>query len=433
MQSGWYIQGDEASNQSRRSLVYFNILANVAANLIGGNFFTGLLIVLQADDAFVGLTTMLIFGGNLLQLLSPYLLERFNRRKPLLIALRVLLHLVNIIFIGLIPFMPADTQTRLMFLGFSVFLVNVIGAFLGPGMSVWHIAHIPSSVRVQYFSVISLLNGVFIAAFNLMGSSVVDLFRQRGSELMGLSALRILSLLLAVFEIIMMCRIKELPPKKQSQRISLKALFTQPWKHPIYLRSVLVVSLWSVVVNLPGSFYTVYMLRELQVSYSYIMLVSTMNVAVLLSLTWLWRKIFVKHNWLKPLSWAILALAPHYIVLAFVSPGLMYLYPLGVLWSNICSCGINLAFAGVSFINLPEDNQTVFIGFYSTCNFLAGLLAATAARTFVTSLNGLRFTLLGIPFGEKQLLMLVVSLLMVGVGLAVRAIWKKNSSQGLEH
>lgn len=51
--SGWFIQGDEQSNASRRSLLAHNILANVIANLIGGNFFTGLQIVLKADDAFV--------------------------------------------------------------------------------------------------------------------------------------------------------------------------------------------------------------------------------------------------------------------------------------------------------------------------------------------------------------------------------------------
>lgn len=104
--SGWFIQGDEVSNQSRRSLVCYNVLVNVAANLIGGSFFTGLMIVLEADDAFAGLVTVLIYGANLLQLFTPVILERFTRRKPLLITIRVVIHLINIVFIGLIPFLP---------------------------------------------------------------------------------------------------------------------------------------------------------------------------------------------------------------------------------------------------------------------------------------------------------------------------------------
>ncbi len=433
LSSSWFVQGDEESNQSRRSLIVFNVLSNVSANLIGGNFFTGLLIVLQADDAFVGLITMLIFGANLLQLFSPFILERFEHRKPILIAVRVLIHLLNIVFIGLIPFLPVAAQTRLVFLGFTVFLVNALAAFSGPGLSVWHIAHIPSSVRVQYFSLVSMLNGIFVAVFNLLGSGVVDLLKQDGRELMGLTLLRVFALVLAVFDIIRLIAIKELPVQTPVKKINLRALLVLPWKQPAYLRSVLVVVLWSVVVNLPGSYYTVYLLRELSVDYSFIMLISTFNILVLLAFTFVWRKIFLAYHWLKPLSVGILLFAPHYVLLSFVTRDLIFLYPIAVIWSFLCTCGINLAFSSVAFINIPKENQTLYIGFYSTANFLAALTAAFIGRTFVTSLSGLRFTIWGVPFGEKQLLMMIVGVLMLGVGLGIRAIARANIKQGLEH
>jgi MFS family permease len=431
--SGWFIQGDEDSNQSRRALVYYNVLANVIANLIGGNFFTGLLIVLEADDAFAGLVTMLTFGANLLQLFTPVILERFTRRKPLLIMMRVVIHLISIVFIGLIPFLPAQANSRLILLGFSVFLVNALSALSGPGFSVWHIAHIPPTVRVQFFSLVTMLNGIFVAVFNLLGSGVVDLFKRSGLELWGLTTLRVLALVLAVFDIWQLIRIRELPVQKPLHKLRLKALLTQPWKQPAYLRSVLVVVLWSLVVNMPGSFYTLYLLREIQVSYSYIMLISSFNVVVLTLLTFVWRRIFLKHNWLRPLALAILLLAPHYALLAFVSEGLMILYPVAVIWSFVCTSGINLAFSSVAFINIPKENQTLYIGFYSTANFLAALSAAALSRFFVTRMSGLRFFIMGVPFGEKQLLMLIVGFLMVGVGLVVYRVAMLNRSQGLEH
>lgn len=433
LSSGWNVPGDESSNRSRGSLVVYNVNANILANLIGGNFFTGLLIVLQADDAFVGLITILTYSANLLQLFTPLLLERFKRRKPVLIGARIAIHLVNVLFIGLIPFVPASIQTKLVFLGFSVFLVNLLSAFIGPGFSVWHIAHIPPSVRVQYFSVVTMLNGIFVAVFNLVGSGIVDQFKQAGQELWGLTILRAAALLLAAVDIWMLSRIKEFPVQAPAQKIKLSALFREPWRHPAYLRSILIVVLWSMVANLPGSFYTVYLLRELNVSYSYIMLVSSMNVLVLTTLTFAWRKIYLKHSWLRPLSIAILMFAPHYFLLAFVSDGLIFLYPIAVIWSFICSSGINLAFSGVVFINMPKENQTLYVGFYSTANFLAALAAAMLSRTFVTRLHGLRFHLLGVQFGEKQLLILIVGILMAGVGLAVWRIAAINKRQGLEH
>ena len=431
--SGWFIQGDGVSNQSRRSLVCYNVLVNVAANLIGGSFFTGLMIVLEADDAFAGLVTVLIYGANLLQLFTPVILERFTRRKPLLITIRVVIHLINIVFIGLIPFLPVKTSSRLLLFGFSVFLVNALSALSGPGFSVWHIAHVPPSMRVQYFSLVTMLNGIFVAVFNLLGSGVVDMFKRAGMELWGLTTLRVLALILAAFDIRQLIRIKELPVQKPLHKLRLKAMLTEPWKHPVYLRSVLVVVLWSLVANLPGGFYTLYLLREVQVSYSYIMLISSFNVVVLTLLTFVWRRIFLKHNWLRPLAVAILLLAPHYVLLAFVSRGLMFLYPLAVIWSFVCASGINLAFTSVAYINIPKENQTLYVGFYATANFLAALSAATLSRFFVTRLSGLRFSIMGVPFGEKQLLMLIVGFLMVGVGLVVYRIAMLNRSQGLEH
>ncbi len=431
--SGWFVQGDEQSNLSRRSLLAHNVIANVIANLIGGNFFTGLLIVLQADDAFVGLITMMTFAANLLQLVSPLVLERFNRRKPILLGIRILIHAVNIAFIGLIPFMPVAAQTKLVLLGFSVLLVNILGAFVGPGFSVWHIAHIPPSVRVQYFSLVTMLNGIFVALFNLVGSGIVDRFKQSSQELWGLSVLRVAALLLAVVDIWTLIKIKELPVPRQAQRLRLRKLMTEPLKNKVYLRSVLVVVLWSITVNIPGSFYTVYLLRELNISYSYITLIASFNVVVLLALTFVWRKIYLRYNWLRPLGICILLFAPHYFMLAFVSPGLMFLYPVGVLWSFVFVSGVNLAFTSVAFINIPQENQTLYVGFYSTANFLAALTAATLARTFVTGLSGLRFNFLGVPFGEKQLMMLIVGVLVSIVGVVVLRIAALNKKQGLEH
>ena len=82
---------------SRRNIMFSNYTGGVVNNLIGGNFFTGLLILMNADDSFMGLITMAALLGNLIQVLSPLLLERFKRRKRLLIISRGLIYLFNIL------------------------------------------------------------------------------------------------------------------------------------------------------------------------------------------------------------------------------------------------------------------------------------------------------------------------------------------------
>ena len=430
---GWFVEGDEQSNASRRALLGHNVTANIIANLIGGNFLTGLMLLMQADDGFIGLIPMLTFAGNLLQLLSPYILERFSRRKPILIAVRSAMHAINILFIALIPLMPVATHTRLILLAASVLTVNILNAFLNPGMSVWHMAHIPPRVRVHYFSTVHMLNGVFIALFNLGGSYVVDQFKGRGQELAGLEVLRVIALLIAVYDIINLLRIKELPYAQAAKRVSLRELFVKPFRNKVYLRSVAIIFIWSLFANMPGSFYTVYLLKEQGVSYSYITTIALFNVVVLVLLTPLWRRIYLKHSWLKPLSTAMMLLSTHYVLLSFASGKLLFLYPIGMILNFIFVSGINLAFSSVGYLNIPDDNQTMYISFYATANNLAALAAATIARAFVSGLGGLRFHLFGVPFGEKQLLMLIIGIFMLAGGIMIRFIYRKNKAQGYQY
>lgn len=428
---GWIIPGDE-SNGPRKALVWHNLTANIVGNLVGGNFYTGLMLLLSADDAFVGLMTIFNFGANLLQLLSPYVLERFDRRRPLLIALKVLIHLINIVLLGMVPFLPVEAQVRLIFFAAFTLALHTANAFMAPGVTVWHIAHIPARVRVSYFSLVSITNGVGIAAVNYLAALLVDRFKAGGQELWGLETLRIIALVIAAADILLLFRIRELPRQKAPRKINLRDLFVRPWGERLYLRSVLVVFMWSLIVNLPGPYYQVYLLRELNIDYSYITGVAAFNVVMLVLFTPIWRNVYLKRGWLKPLSLAVWMLAPHYLLLAFMSPGHHWLYPAGMIWSFVCTSGINLAFSSIAYVNLPAENQTLFIGFYSTVNNLGALAASMIARAFVTRLEGLRFSLLGIGFGEKQLIMIIAGVLMAGVGLGIRVIYNKNLAEHAE-
>lgn len=433
LHEGWFVEGDDLSNSSRQAILLHNAMANIMGNLIGGNFLTGMLILMQADDAFIGLIPMLTFAGNLLQLLSPYILERFEKRKPILITVRAVMHTINIAIIGLIPLMPGAVQTRLALLAASILVVNVLNAFLNPGMSIWHIAHIPPRVRVQFFSTLHLLNGVAIAVFNLLGSFVVDKLKGQGQELLGLELLRVLAYVIAVADILNLLRIKELGYGQAPGRVGLRELFIKPLRNKIYLRSVLIIFIWALFVNMPGSFYTVYLLKEQQVSYSYINIVAMLNVVVLILAMPVWRRIYLKHNWLRPLSFAMMLFSAHYLMLAFASGRLLFLYPIGMILNFLCVSGINLAFSSVGYLNIPEDNQTMYISFYATANNLAALFGATLSRAFVAGLSGLRFHIFGVPFGEKQLLMLIIGFLMLGGAMIIHHVYRLNKTQGYQY
>lgn len=57
------------------------------------------------------------------------------------------------------------------------------------------------------------------------------------------------------------------------------------------MRSVGVGVLWSFAANIPSSFYTVYLLQNVQVSYTYITALSLLNIPCMMIFTPLWRKV----------------------------------------------------------------------------------------------------------------------------------------------
>ena len=429
--NGWLIPGDEG-NRDRALFVQHNILANVIANLVGGNFFTGLMLLADADNGFIGLMSIFIFWANLLQLLSPYILERFEKRKKLLIGMRSAFYLINIVFIGVIPLFPLASRTRMALLAIGVMTGNSVAALMMPGYSVWQIAHVTQRVRVPYFALVSMVNGIAIAVMNLVMSAVADAFKGAGREMAGLEALRVVALALAVMDILVLRKTKEIPVTRSNRKVNLRDLLTEPWKDKIYLRSAMTAFLWGAIANMPGSFYTVYLLKDLKVSYSYINLIAMANVVVLLLMTPVWRKIFTRKSWLKPLALAMMLFAPHYVVLAFVNGGQMALYPVAMVWSYVFLTGINLAFTCVVYINIPKENQTLYVGFYSTLANMGALLGVTLSRFFVTRFAGVRVTLLGVTMGEIQLMMLLTGFLMLCAGLVVLRMYRRNRREGKE-
>ena len=405
---GWYF-GDEES-KSRACHLQFNWTNNIIANMVGGNFFTGIMLLLGADDGFIGLMSMFVFAANCLQIFSPLILEHFPKRKKLLILARIVIQTINIAFIGLIPFFPASQQVKLFLFGAAVLVLNVTSALITSGYSVWHIQFIPNRIRVNYFSLVTMTNGIVVAVFNLLAGYVLDHFKAADLEVWGFAAIRIFAYLVLMYDLSLLFRMKEQPYEPATQKINLVNLFIKPFKEKLYLRTVGIAFLWSMIANIPGSYYSVYLLKDVEVSYSFINACAMFNVPVLVLLTPFWKKVLGRFSWLKTCNLSIALYAVHYLLLGLVGKGnYIWLYPATLIYAYVLAVGINLSFTNIPYINIPKQNQTIYIGFYSTMCNLGALLGVTFGREFVTLTEELSM----FGMGNKQLLVVMVCILML--------------------
>jgi len=331
--------------------------------------------------------------------------------------------------IGLIPMFPVGHQAKLYMTGIGVLIVNMINAFIAPGLSIWHIQSLPNRVRKSYFSLITMTVGAVVAICNLLGAKMVDIFTAHDMQYEGLLALRIVAAVLCAIEIYLYFHIKEYPYESSGEHVKVTDLLVKPFKEKVYLLTVCVTFLWNVTANIPGSYYSFYLLRDVGVSYSYITLISMINVPIVLFFTPLWRKVLSRFGWFKTLYTAMSVYMIHYLILALVTKSTVWIYPISQLLGCFFAVGINLSFTGIPYVNMPEKNQTVFIGFYSTMANFAALIGVTIGKYFILSTEHVNFSFLGMNFGNKQLIVVLTGALMSLAVLGIHMISRKVSSE----
>ncbi len=423
---GRRIRPDREPHISQRNLIVANITTGSIGNLIGGNFFTGLLLLLNAGDGLIGFIAMLGYLGNMLQVFSPLLLERFQQRKRFLIGVRIALYLLNVVTIGLIPFLPASDGLRLGLMMCTLMLLHIINALTSPGFQVWHIKSVPESDRAGYFTVNSILNGIVVYSVILGAGAFVDRFKAAGAELAGLTWLRAIAVGLCFVDVFLLTRIKEYPYERSGEVFRPVDLLVRPFREKKYLVSVATACLWSFIANLPGPYFSVYMLKELQVSYSFLNVVNMVNIPVLLFIAPLWRKRVHRVSWFGTLTLAVSLYLVHFFVLPFVTAQTLFLYPIAVIYALLMAPGINLVFANMTYINLPEKDQTNYISFYAAMNNLAAFLGTLAGRQFIAATAGLRIRVLGTEMGNKQYILLLTGTLMVVAVFVIRGLHRRS-------
>jgi len=423
----WYIKSDPTSSDRAR-LLRCQYTSNLIRALIQGTFWTGLLLCMKADDASIGTIGMISSAAGMLQILGPLFLERFKKRKTMLICMRAVMWLFNVLIIGVIPILPIAQGAKMALMVGSVLAVNVLNTFVGPGVAIWHMQSIPEKVRGGYYSLLTMTNGAIIATMTFFGGLIVDSF---ADPYYGLVILRIAALMLCVLELYMYTKVPEYPyGENKSARFSVKDLLIKPFKNPLYLMTVAVGFTWNFAANIPGSYYSVYLLQDLNLSYSWISLVGAMNVPIVLLLTPLWKKQLKRMGWFKTLSVSMMLYSCVYLLMSQVNSGTAkILYPVSQLTAFFLGIGISLSFTGVPWVNIPKENQTVFYGFYQTIMYFAAFAGVTVGKYFILGVGDTVVNIAGVTMCGKQLIVLLTGALVFTGGVIVAIIHKKADSQ----
>lgn len=406
------------------------VLTAVYNVFITGLFYTGFLSMYGMSITDAGIVTFIPFIGNLFSIFSSKILCHFKRRKPVLIAAKIFFYAMYILATTIMPLFVEDPHARLMWFIGILFVAHAVYAPFATGFTVWfyHFYPADNERRSKYLMVQQAFSTVMSSLVLIFSSVLTDAVAGSPHQHEMILGLRYLAFALVMVEIAIQARAKEFIPADENA-LQLRQVFTLPFRYRKFLNCMLFMFAWNFIANLPNGVWNYHLLNHMHFSYTLINAMSLMYTVLFLLLSNVWRRIIRRHSWIRAFGYALLFWVPTEIFFFSMTTDRAFLYVPLCLVQNILSVGLNLSYANILYMNLPEENATVHIAFNTIgCNVFAFLGLLTS--TWISSLTGDQtMTLLGMQVYSVQLNCLLRAVTMLTMGIVLVCKWRVFTPQ----
>lgn len=394
--------------KGRRCILGSSFTDGIITSLTSGVYFTGLLLAMGASEAYIGYTSAVISFSGIFQLLSPLLLEKLPRRKGLLIGAKLIYHLLNIVGIGLLPFLPVATELKLVLFMLALIVMHACNYIAAPGISAWQMQSLPTDKRVHYYSVSHLGIAVLNKVSAFLAGLLLDRFEADSISLFGASPtvtaillLRCGALILMLIELGCFIGIREFPYRADTKQPGLRLLL-QPLKNSLFMRTIALPVVYNFIVAIVGEYFNIYLLEDVKMSYSLISLGGFFSMPVAILAAPLWHRAIGKVSWPKLLAVGLLGNALAYALNPFITVSTLPIYFFCIICGTYFGVCLNNVHSNLIFLHMPQESRTAYFSFYSILVLVSKFLGTNTGILFIRLTGDLRFRLLGINIGNKQ-------------------------------
>lgn len=413
----------------RRCMLLSSIFTGIIGSLTGGIFYSGFLIGHGINIVNAGIITFIPYIASIFSLFSPMILERFQKRKRILLISRSAYYLINIGGLTLLPQLVQSDAGKLWGFGIIVFTASAINSLFSSGFSVWHINYLPDSVRADYFNFSSLTSNALMGIVVLFSSMIADSLSGSPMQLTIITILRIVGLIIAALDIYILAKPEEpIYQKTEGKKLRITDTFTLSFKHKKYLLTICVMLGYTFASHLTLSVMNVYLLGTVGVTYTFVNAITAVYFVFFLFFGGVSKRIIRRTSWFSVFAKSVFFLFPTYVLYAFVNhSNYIWLMLIVRLTQHLLSVPITISYANFPYINLPAADRTNYMVFQSLSINVAALLAMVCGTGFVKLMGDASLDVLGMSFNSVQLL-----LLFTGILLALLSVFVLVNRQKLE-
>ncbi len=344
-------------------VIWDGLASEMMTTFTGSAFLVAMALLMGANNMQIGVLAALPTFTNIFQLISIWLVRKFNNRRAIAVFCAFLARF-PLICIGISALAFSGSSINILI--FFLFFYYLFGSIAGPSWNSWMKDLIPENMLGDYFSRRSRYNQILDVVLSIVLAVLLDYVKSRYPQY----ELRVYAIFFIIAGIVgtiggyVLSKAPE--PQSYLSNANILALFNQPLKDKNFGRLLTFNCAWVFALNLATPFFTVFMMKALGLPISYIIILSIISQLSSIMTIRIWGTFADRYS-----NKSIIALsAPIYIVciIAWCFVGMyssMYinlaLLVVIHIFTGISTAGINLSLTNIGLKLAPREDAIVYL------------------------------------------------------------------------
>jgi MFS family permease len=355
------------------------LMAEAMTTLTGGAFLIAMALLMGASNFQIGFLAALPTFTNLFQLISIWLVRKYNNRKAVAVICAVFAR-IPLLIIGALPLLFFPSSQSVQWLIFFLFFYYFFGSIAGPSWNAWMKDLVPEKSLGTYFSRRASYTQTVNVVLSLLLAFFIDYVRRSYPQhlLQTYSLMFITGGVTGLIGAFILSRVKE--PRSEPVRDNIFKLFKKPLKDRNFRRLLIFNSAWVFALNIATPFFTVFLMKSIKLSLSYIIALGILSQLSSILTIRMWGAYADRYS-----NKTIIAIgAPLYIlcILAWCFVGIYSSFYTNFIFlaliyivTGFATAGINLSLTNIGLKLAPREDSIVYL---SSKNIITAFFSSIA-------------------------------------------------------
>lgn len=417
-----------ATARGLRALIYTHGAWGAWAQMVSLQtaIFTGFVLWMGASESSIAHFISIGSFSSLAQIISStFLIHRIKRKKAFVISMGCL-HTLFRFSVVLIPILL--TSHHVPIIGILIGLGMVCWHSAGPIFSGWNAQIIPEDIRARFIgrqTIANLLAGI-VASY--AAGWYIDLFDD-ANKFTGFFTIFLLATLIGMGGFLNLSRV----PFHQQETDNQTSNLLLPFRNARFRNLLIFFWVWNFAWSIGSPFYSVFMLKTLQISYTNVAILTSLFMASMVIGSKLLSGLIDRYGSKAMLQILTIPSVLTPIFWAFNRPDFYWFIPAAMILNGLIFSGMLVAINALLYATVPDDgNRTSYFAGWSCAIFLAYAIAPLFGSALVEWLEPVHYNWLGFDIGNLQIIFLISAGIMVIPNLLLRAVQDSKDTTSRE-